>query len=142
MGEREARRVLGEVGDGGLAEGKTGVGGGVIGIERDGLAVGGDGALDVLQIAAAAELPSEQELVVGFRAVAAMRIRAHCQQLELQGCDHRGGNVVLHLKDILHVAIVGLRPKMHAVGGADQLRGHANCAARTAYAALEHVRDA
>ena len=142
VGEGEARGVLGGVGDGGFGEGKTGVGGGVIRIERDGLSVGGDGAFDVLQIAAAAELPRQQELVVGFRAVAAMRIRAHGQEFELQGCDHRGGDVVLHLKDVLHVAIVGLRPEMHAVGGADQLRGHANRAACTAHAALEHVRDA
>ena len=71
-----------------------------------------------------------------------MRIRARGQQFELQGCDHRGGDVVLHLKNVLHVAIVGLRPEMHAVVGADQLRGDAHRVARTAHAALEHVRDA
>ncbi len=69
-----------------------------------------------------------------------MRIGSRRHQLELERADHRGGDVVLHLENVLHVAIIGLRPKMHAVVGADQLRADAHRVGRAAHAALEHVR--
>ena len=41
----------------------------------------------------------------------------------LQCRDHRAGNLVLNLEDVGQFAIVSLGPQMHAVRGADQLRG-------------------
>ena len=105
----EPRRVLGGIGDGGFGEGQPGVSGGKARIELNRAGVGGDRPLDVRQIAAAAELPGEQVLVIGVRIVAAMRIQSRVgRSLEFERRDHGGGDFILHLKDVFHVAFEGL----------------------------------
>ncbi len=63
------------------------------------------------------------------------------QQLELEGCDHRPGDLVLDSEHVGELAVVGLRPQVIAVGRVDELRGDADLIARLAHAALEHGGD-
>ncbi len=54
---------------------------------------------------------------------------------------NRGGNLVLHRKDIAQLAVVALAPHVGAVGGRNQLGGHADAPAGAPHAAFQHVRD-
>src|SRR5262249_58913900 len=48
-------------------------------------------------------------------------------------------DVVLYLEDVIHLAIVSLRPEVVALGGADELGRDAYLVAASAHRTLEHV---
>ena len=54
----------------------------------------------------------------------------------------RARDLVLHVEDVLQLAVVALGPELEAVARVDQLHGDADAVARAAHAALEHRRDA
>ncbi len=45
------------------------------------------------------------------------------QQARLQRFDHGGGNLILHLEDVIELPVIGFRPDVIAVVGADELGG-------------------
>jgi hypothetical protein len=61
------------------------------------------------------------------------------QQRDAQGADHRSGDFILHLEDVIERAIEGLRPQVIAGVDADQLHRDPYRAAGLAHAALEYV---
>ena len=63
------------------------------------------------------------------------------KQLELERGDHRLRDLVLHREDVGELAVVGLRPEVVAVGGADELGCDADLVAGLAHASLEDRRD-
>jgi hypothetical protein len=63
-----------------LGKGNACVSRGKVRIECNGLAIGDERPLDVLEIASAPVLPCEQVLIVGFGIVAAMGIESHRRQ--------------------------------------------------------------
>ena len=117
--------------------------GGIPRIEVDGPSIRGRRAPIVIQVSAAAELPGQQKLVIGFRVVAAIGIRCLLlgKQLQFQPGDHGRGDLALHLEDVLDVAVIGLRPDVHSAVGPYQLGAHTDGGAGAAHAALEQVRD-
>ena len=68
-----------------------------------------------------------------------------CRFLELEGGPQRRRDgqrdFILDREQVAELALVRARPEMSAVGGRDELGGHAYAVAGPADAALEHVRD-
>ena len=63
-------------------------------------------------------------------------------KLHLQfACDRRG-DFVLNRENVSHLAVVALRPEVCAIDSVDELHGHANASACSAYAALQNRTDA
>ena len=77
-----------------------------------------------------------------LRRLAANARRFGDKDLRPDRTDDLVGDVVLQLEDIGQLAIVSVRPQMHAVRGIDQLSGDAHPAGGLAHAALENVPDA
>ncbi len=86
-----------------------------------------------------------QQRVVGGK-ITARRLVAEfadlAEQGRFQGACHRRGDVALHSKDILQLAIVGLRPQCAAVIGLDQRRDDAHLSAFFSHRAFEQSRHA
>src|SRR5450755_4673666 len=61
------------------------------------------------------------------------------KQRYLESLDHSTGNVVLHFEYVVEWSVIGLRPYVVAVIGANQLRCHSEGVPRFAYTSLEHV---
>ena len=60
---------------------------------------------------------------------------------DLQRLHDRAGNLVLHRENVIERPVIGLRPQVRAVGGADQLRGNAQLVAGLAHTAFQHMGD-
>ena len=69
-------------------------------------------------------------------------VRAIGEQCDSQGTGHGARNVLLDGKEVIHRAVVGIRPELKAALGVDQLRGNPHAILRAADAALEKRRDA
>src|SRR6266436_9820011 len=65
----------------------------------------------------------------------------HRQQVNSQRRYNGPCDLILNLEDVIQLAIVGLRPDVVAVVGANQLHGDAKGAAGLAYTPLEDVRN-
>src|SRR5215813_6764763 len=69
-----------------------------------------------------------------------MRVLLHREQMEFQRFRHRAGNFILHLEDVIDVALVRLGPQMLAGIRSDQLRRDPQSVAGPSNTAFEDVR--
>ena len=61
------------------------------------------------------------------------------RERDAQGLGDFARNFVLHFENVLHFAVVALRPQWEIGGGVDQLRGDAQAVAGAAQATCQHV---
>ena len=73
--------------------------------------------------------------------LARLRVCHLAQQRRAQLLHHRLRDIVLHRENILQRSVVGLRPKLIAVGHLHQLHGDPHPGAGLAHAAFEHRGD-
>ena len=68
--------------------------------------------------------PQEQLVRVEVLRSALLATQLSAHQLDLQRLNDRVGDVVLHLEHVFQITVVGLRPQVIAVVGANELCGH------------------
>jgi hypothetical protein len=76
--------------------------------------------------------------LVGFEVV--RRSFGSCAQGHPEPLGDGTGNLILDVKDVLHLTVVALGPQLEAIPGVNELHGDANPVAGSTNAALEHVR--
>ncbi len=95
---------------------------------------------EILAGIASLEIPALQVEAVGFRIHRSCRRGGgRGQKRELQFLHDALRDLVLNLEHVLEIAIIGLRPNIYAVAGANQLGGDADGVAGFAHAALHDI---